>query len=101
MIRKRHNARVAGRPDLGGIRPQPLFVEPERERRNLVARQSLLHRIRGEFLEMRGLSLTVKQAARLFGVSHEACERILAELAHKGLLCVTINGRYVLRVGNS
>ena len=99
-MRKRDNARVAGLPDLSGIRPQPLFVEPRGERRNLIARQALLRRIRGEFLEMRGLSLTVQQAARLFGVSHERCGRILAELASEGLLRMTISNRYALRAGN-
>lgn len=99
-MRKRDSARVAGRPDLGGIRPRPLFVERQGERRDLVARQALVHRIRGEFLEMRGLSLTVRQAARLSGISHEACERILAELADEGLLRVTTKGRYVLRASN-
>lgn len=49
---------------------------------------------------MRGLSLTVEQAARLFGVSHEACGRILGELASEGLPRMTINQRYGLRVGN-
>ena len=83
-------------PHLGEIRPQPLFVEPPCERRHIMARDALVHRIRSEFLEMCGLSLTVEQAARLFGISNEACRRILAELMNEGLLHCTINGRFGL-----
>ena len=84
-------------PHLGETRPQPLLVEPPCERRHIMARDALVHRIRSEFLEMRGLSLTVEQAARLFGISNEVCRRILADLIGEGLLGFTINGRFVLR----
>jgi hypothetical protein len=43
-------------------------------------------RIRGEFREMPGLTLTLLQAARLFGVEQTQCERALRTLVHDGVL---------------
>jgi DNA-binding IclR family transcriptional regulator len=68
------------------------------ERRNVTARTTLLRRIRSEFEEMPGLSLTLAQAAKLFGVPPEVCSRILAQFAEEGLLSLTINRRYTLRI---
>lgn len=70
------------------------------ERRNVVTREALIDRIRGEFREMRGLSLTLSQAARLFGISQEICARLLLGLAKDGLLRLTVDGRYILRGEN-
>jgi hypothetical protein len=67
------------------------------DRRDRAARSALVDRIRGEFQEMRGLSITVEQAARLFGIPSQACSRILADLAANGLLHLRTDGRYVLR----
>jgi hypothetical protein len=85
---------------------QPLFarlrserlLQPERvqpERRNLIARRALLVRVRGEFHEMPGLSLTLAQATRLLGLSPEACTRVLNVLVSEGLLYQRRDGRYV------
>jgi DNA-binding IclR family transcriptional regulator len=63
-------------------------------------RKALVHRIRSEFGEMRGLSLTLAQAARLFGIPLEVCARILVGLADEGLLRSTTEGRYLLRGEN-
>jgi hypothetical protein len=68
------------------------------ERRNIADREALLHRIRGEFEEMQGMSLTLGQAARLFGVSPEAGTRILQGMVQAQVLDMTADHRYVLCV---
>ena len=52
-------------------------------------------RIRSEFAEMPGLSLTVPQAARLFNLDKERCERVLDALVEGGTLWT--NGRTFMR----
>ena len=42
--------------------------------------QTLVERARGEFLEMPGLRLTAPQAARLWGLEREKCDRVIAAL---------------------
>jgi hypothetical protein len=87
-------------PELWDVNPQALFVRllPERfppERRNVAARRALMVRVRSEFRELPGLSLTLAQASRLLGVSPEACRRILGVLIQEGTLCLRADGRYV------
>lgn len=67
------------------------------ERRNIRAREMLLRRIRAEFAEMPGLSVTLAQATRLFGLTREAASRILLELIGKEVLHITADRRYVVR----
>jgi hypothetical protein len=64
------------------------------ERRNLVAREALLSRIRAEFEEMANLSITLPQATKLFGISPEVTSRILLGLVKDGVLQQTADGRY-------
>ena len=71
---------------------------PRVERRDIAARRTLLRRIRREFEEMPGLSLTLAQAARLFGISPEASSRILAQFAEEGLLSLSNSRRYIRRI---
>jgi len=54
-----------------------------------------LDRIRGEYLEMPGLSLTERQAQRLWGLDHEACKTLLEALLQTGFLRRTERGSYV------
>jgi hypothetical protein len=56
----------------------------------------VVDRVRGEFVEMRGFSPTVDQAARLFHINREECDRILACLVDEGFLRRTPDGRYRL-----
>lgn len=58
---------------------------------------ALLSRIRGEFAEMPGLSLTGAQASRLLGVPESVCMRSLQSLVDSGVLRVRGDGRYVLK----
>jgi hypothetical protein len=54
-----------------------------------------LARIRGEYLEMPGLSLTAVQAQRLWGLDGEACGLLLESLLESGFLRRTTQGVYV------
>ena len=56
----------------------------------------LLHRVRGEFLEMPGLRLTSGQAARLWSLDHGTSQRILDGLTTAGFLWRNSNGAYLL-----
>jgi DNA-binding IclR family transcriptional regulator len=47
---------------------------------------SLEARCRCEFLDMPGLRLTARQAARLFGVDPKACKALLEALVESGFL---------------
>ena len=51
-------------------------------------------RIRAEFEEMHGLRLSQAQAARLFGLDHATCGRVLESLSSKGFLKKDAHGRY-------
>ena len=82
--------------DLSRVSPGP-SVSFNRERRSHARRAALVDRIRAEFREMQGLSITVAQAARLFGIPAPACQRILIGLVAEGLLHVRTDARYVLR----
>ena len=66
------------------------------ERRNVAERAALLRRIRREFEEMPGMSLTLIQATALFGISSDAGSRILMRLAEQRVLRLRNDGRYVL-----
>ena len=68
---------VTGRP-----RPAPLFDE-------------LIVRVRGEYREMPGLSLTVAQAQRLWGLEGATCQTLLERLVETRFLRRTRHGRFV------
>jgi hypothetical protein len=55
---------------------------------------ALVTRIRGEYLEMPGLRLTLEQAKRLFGVERALCKRVLDALVEAKFLCVRPDGAY-------
>jgi hypothetical protein len=56
----------------------------------------VIDRVRCEFVEMRGFSPTVDQAARLFHINRDECDRILAGLVDEGFLKRTPDGRFRL-----
>jgi hypothetical protein len=58
---------------------------------------TLLARVRGEFLEMPGLRLTIWQAARLWGLEGAVSERVLARLEEAGFLLRTGDGAFMRR----
>jgi hypothetical protein len=57
----------------------------------------LLHRVRSEFNEMPGLQLTLPQAARLWGLDHEASRLVIDALVERSFLRWTARGT-VIRV---
>lgn len=54
-------------------------------------------RVHGEFREMPGLTLTVRQAARLFSIEQTRCERVLGALVNDGVLAT--DGSVFARAG--
>ena len=52
-------------------------------------------RVEGQYREMPGLSLTLRQAARLWGLNQTTCERVLARLVERRVLKRAWNGAYV------
>lgn len=76
------------------VTPPGLKVEC---RRNPEWRRTLVRRVRGEFLDMPGLHLTLMQARRLFGLRLDVCERILLELVRDGFLTAGGNGVFARR----
>jgi hypothetical protein len=57
---------------------------------------SLRSRIEGEYREMPGLSLTLAQAARLWGLDRATTERVLESLSETNVLSRTRDGIYRL-----
>jgi hypothetical protein len=59
-------------------------------------RAELVNTILGSYREMPGLTLTLEQAARLFGVRARTCEVVLDDLVRAGRLRRSDDGRYML-----
>ena len=60
--------------------------------------RNLYVRVQGEFREMPGLTLTVRQAARLFSIEPVRCELVLGALVHNGVLA-TDGVKFALALG--
>jgi hypothetical protein len=54
--------------------------------------EAIVRRVRGEFLEMPGLSLTFAQAERLWGLEHEVCRQVIGALIGTAFLRRTAAG---------
>jgi hypothetical protein len=59
------------------------------DRRALIA-----ERVRGEFREMPGLTLTLAQAGRLWSLDATTCADVLTELVAAGFLCRRADGAF-------
>jgi hypothetical protein len=57
--------------------------------------ETLLARIMGEFDEMPGMSLTLKQAERLWHLDESTCRTALTKLVQRHKLVLTPRGRYM------
>jgi len=66
--------------------------EPQETRELL----ELLQRVEGEYREMPGLSLTVSQAGRLWGLDRSTCAFVLTTLIERRVLRQSTNGTYLL-----
>ena len=79
------------------VAPRPLSITSLNYRRASVpTRHEVAERVRCEFVEMRGFSPTVEQAARLFHLKPEECRDILKRLVEEGFLRRTPDGRFRL-----
>ena len=56
---------------------------------------TLLQRVRGEYLEMPGLRLTPAQAARLWNLDLATCRKVLLALTHEKFLAQSVAGTHV------
>jgi len=59
----------------------------------------LARRVRNEYLEMPGLSLTLAQAQRMWQLRRTDCERLLTTLVDSGFLARTTGGAFVRASG--
>ncbi len=59
--------------------------------------EAILQGVRGQFLEMPGLKLTLAQAQRLWGMDRATCEAVIEELTASRFLTRTSDGAFVLR----
>ena len=59
----------------------------------------LVERVRAEYLEMPGMSLTIAQVQRLCGIEHTLCQTVLDRLVDSKFLCVTPKGLYARAAG--
>jgi hypothetical protein len=80
------------------IAPRPLPITTANYRRAAATstRGDVEARVRCEFVEMRGFSPTVQQAARLFQLNHDECDQLLTRLVQEGFLRQTPDGRFRL-----
>ena len=67
------------------LRPGTAVLSPE----------ALITRVRGEFLEMPGLRLAPAQAARLWAIDRDTCDRVLQSLVRMGFLWQTRDGSFL------
>jgi len=58
------------------------------------APRSIVQQVRAEYLEMPGLRLTARQAARMWGLDIAETERVLGQLVEGGLLTRDAAGSY-------
>jgi len=79
------------------VAPRPLAITSLNYRRMATPTfHDVADRVRCEFVEMRGFSPTVEQAARLFQLNAEDCRDILKRLVDEGFLRHTPDGRFRL-----
>ena len=96
----KQNAVDSRRPEIPNIKLIPAVAHLRTtvsERRNMAARQMLVRRIRAEFEEMPGLSVTLQQASKLFGLAPDAAARILRGLIDEQVLHMRGDRSYILR----
>jgi hypothetical protein len=72
------------------------ITEVQHAPRGTIAFNRLLAIVRGEYLEMPGLRLTMQQAQRLWALDAETCEAVLRTLEDRNVLRHTCSGHYVL-----
>jgi hypothetical protein len=56
--------------------------------------ESLVARIKSEYVEMPGLRLTAEQGSRLWGLERNQCDEVLAALVKRRFLALGEDGKY-------
>jgi hypothetical protein len=88
-------------PEASGSKPTrataPLQTARPDDVQAMPAIREAILRVEGEYREMPGLSLTLPQAARLWGLDHSTCERVLTNLIERRVLRRALKGTYVRR----
>lgn len=86
------------RSDPLDITPKPISIPALNYRRAVApsVQRDIEARVRCEFVEMRGFSPTIQQAARLFQLNPDDCGRVLSRLVQEGFLRQTPDGRFRL-----
>jgi hypothetical protein len=100
-VRKPHESAWQALLDITFVPAAAHLPAVRAERRDLRARHALVCRIYGEFAEMLGLSLTLEQAAKLFGLHFDVVSRILERLTDARVLCCRSDGQFALPVEES
>jgi hypothetical protein len=62
-------------------------------------RALITERVRGEFREMPGLTLTLAQAGRLWSLDEKMCNEVLTQLVEAGFLCRRTDGAFCRATG--
>jgi hypothetical protein len=94
VLTSQKRAAAIERPNNRGPRSQTVPHQYVRTTRPIHEMQRL---VEGEYREMPGLSLTLPQAARLWGLDHRTCELVLTDLIERRVLKRLLNGTYVRR----
>jgi hypothetical protein len=76
-------------------RSAPASIAARADRLAVDSFERLARRIRNEYLEMPGLSLTLPQAERMWQLRHAECEHLLGTLVDSGFLARTSGGAFV------
>jgi hypothetical protein len=93
---RRQNARNAlAHRRVGGARLATSWIVKLQQGAAVAKTQTLVERIRGEFIEMPGLQLTMPQAARLWGLDIAACRHVIEVLVESAFLRWTPAGTVV------
>jgi len=89
------DSRETNRGSRGAASPSPAG-RPDDVHTTAAMREALL-RVESEYGEMPGLSLTLAQAARLWGLDRGSCAILLTDLVERRVLKRAPNGTYLRR----
>jgi CheY-like chemotaxis protein len=83
---------------VGAVKGMLAVDRPQRRKSDRLAsvsaHQQVLDRIRAEFLEMPGMTLTIQQVQRLCGIDGSICQIVLDALVESKFLGINANGTY-------
>jgi DNA-binding IclR family transcriptional regulator len=79
---------------LAPIRSMPTHFAGRTNRCDITSRDTLLERFRSEMRHAPAIALTLRQAARLFNLEPETCERLINALAEEGRIQVRGDGTF-------